>query len=255
MTLMPASWDEVAYDYHRSVGDTGDSYHRTYVNPVVFGILGDIKGLSILDLACGQGYLSRILAKKGAKVIGIDISEKMLEIAQDSERDHPLGVKYLLCSSSDMSKVPSSSMDWIVSTFGFHDIKEIEPTIDECSRVLKDGGKLVFAIPHPFTYAHRVQDEEGYYLKMRHYMSIREIPHPKYKDSEVVAFHRPLSFYFERLFSVGFQMTAFREITAELARGRPIKDKQLLAYKREMPGFLVTGFVKCNGETGSVRSC
>ncbi|MHA2059028.1 MAG: hypothetical protein ACW979_15525, partial [Candidatus Thorarchaeota archaeon] len=131
-----------------------------------------------------------------------------------------------------------------VSTFGFHDIKEIEATIDECSRVLKEGGKLVFAIPHPLTYARRTQDEEGYFLKMRHYMSVKEIPHPKYKDTEVVAYHRPLSFYFEKLFSVGFQMVAFREITTEQYRGRPIKDESLLTYKQEIPGFLVAGFVK-----------
>ncbi|MHA3963485.1 MAG: class I SAM-dependent methyltransferase [Candidatus Thorarchaeota archaeon SMTZ1-45] len=241
---MPASWDEVAYDYHKTVGETGDSYHRTYVNPVIFDILGNINGLIVLDLACGQGYLSRILARKGARVVGIDISEKMLEIAQNSEKAEPLGVKYIRCNSGDMSEIADESIDCIVSTFGFHDIKEIGATIEECSRVLKSGGKLVFAIPHPFTYARRVQDEEGYYLQIRDYMSIKEIPHPKYKDTEVVAYHRPLSYYFERLFSVGMQIVAFREVTAELSRGRPIKDKQLLAYKREIPGFLVVGLVK-----------
>jgi SAM-dependent methyltransferase len=241
---MPASWDEVAHDYHKTVGETGDSYHRTYVNPAIFDILGDVQDLSVLDLACGQGYLSRILARKGAKVVGVDLSEKMLEIAQESEASDSLGVKYIRCNSGDIREVANSSMDCIVSTFGFHDIREIESTIAECSRVLKEGGKLVFAIPHPLTYARRTQDEEGYYLKMRQYMSTREIPHPKYRDSEVVAYHRPLSYYFEKVFSAGLQMIAFREITTELSRGRPVKDKQLLAYKQEIPGFLVVGFVK-----------
>jgi SAM-dependent methyltransferase len=241
---MPASWDEVAFDYHKTVGETGDSYHRTYVNPVIFDILGDVQDLSILDLACGQGYLSRILARKGAKVVGVDLSEKMIEIAQDSEASEPLGVKYIQCNSGNMHEVPDSSMDYIVSTFGFHDIKEIEATIAECNRVLKVGGKLVFAIPHPLSYARREKDDDGYYLKMKHYMSVQEIPHPKYKDSKVMAYHRPLSFYFEKAFSDGLQMIAFREITAELSRGRPIKDKQLLSYKQEIPGFLVVGFVK-----------
>ncbi len=241
---MPASWDEVADDYHKTVGETGDSYHRTYVNPVIFDILGRVKGRSILDLACGQGYLSRILARKGAKVIGIDISERMLEIAQTSEKSEPLGIQYIQSNSGDMTKIADASMDCVVSTFGFHDIREIDTTIEECSRVLKKGGKLIFAIPHPFTYARRMQDEQGYYLQIRDYMSIKEIPHPKYKDSDVVAFHRPLSYYFEKLFSVGFHMIAFREITTELSRGRPIKDKQLLEYKQQIPGFLVVGFVK-----------
>lgn len=241
---MPASWDEVAYDYHKTVGETGDSYHRTYVNPVLFEILGDVKGLSILDLACGQGYLSRILARKGANVVGVDLSEKMLEIAQASENSEPLGVKYILGSSADMSAIADASMDHVVSTFGFHDIKQMESTMEECGRVLKEGGKLVFAIPHPLAYARRSEDEEGYFLKMRHYMLVKEIPHPKYRDTEVMAYHRPLSFYLEKAFSVGLLMIAFREITTELSRGRPIEDEKLLAYRREIPGFLVAGFIK-----------
>lgn len=241
---MPASWDEVAHDYHKTVGETGDSYHRTYVNPVIFEILGDIQGLSILDLACGQGYLSRILARKGAEVIGVDISEKMLEIARASEASEPLGVKYTHCNSADMAEIADASMDCVVSTFGFHDIKEIDQTIEECSRVLKGGGRLVFAIPHPLFNARRFQDEDGYFLKMRQYMSNQDNPHYKYKDSGVMVYHRPLSFYFEKIFSVGLKMMAFREITTEMSRGRPIKDEQLLAYKQEIPGFLVAGFVK-----------
>jgi len=241
---MPASWDGVAEDYHKTVGDTGDLYHRTYVNPVIFEILGDVKGLSILDLACGQGYLSRILVQKGAQVIGVDVSEKMLEIARKSESSEPLGVKYIHCNSADMSDIDGASMDCVVSTFGFHDIKEIEGTIKECSRVLKDRGKLVFAIPHPLFYGQRFQDEEGYFLKTRHYMSSQDIPHYKYRDAGIMAYHRPLSYYFEKAFLVGFKMMAFREITSEMSRGRPIKDEQLLAYKQEIPGFLVVGFVK-----------
>jgi ubiquinone/menaquinone biosynthesis C-methylase UbiE len=242
---MPASWDEVAEDYHKTVGETGDTYHRIFVNPVIFDILGDIKNLSILDLACGQGYLSRILARKGAKVVGVDLSEKMLEIAQESEESEPLGVKYVQCNSADMSEIAEASMDCIVSTFGFHDIKEIESTLEECSRVLKENGKLVFAIPHPLSYAKRSEDDEGYHLKMYHYMSIREIPHPKYKDTKVLAYHRPLSHYFEKLFSAGLRMNSFREIVVDLRRGRPIKDEKMRAYRKEIPVFLVVGFVKC----------
>ncbi|MFW9769492.1 MAG: class I SAM-dependent methyltransferase, partial [Candidatus Thorarchaeota archaeon] len=221
---MPASWNEVAEDYHKTVGDTGDTYHRTYVNPVIFDILGDVRGLSILDLACGQGYLSRILVKKGAEVIGVDISEKMLEIARASEASEPLGVKYIHCNSADMSEISDTSIDCVVSTFGFHDIEEIDRTIEECGRVLKVGGRLVFAIPHPLFFARRFKDKEGYFLKMRHYMSIQDEPHYKYGDSGVVAYHRPLSYYFEKTFSVGLKMVAFREIITEVSRGRPITD-------------------------------
>ncbi|HOM78437.1 MAG TPA: hypothetical protein PLT50_04515, partial [bacterium] len=63
-----SNWDRVAKEYDELVGDSGDFNHKTYINPVVLGILGNVKNYNVLDLACGQGYFSKILHSKGAHV-------------------------------------------------------------------------------------------------------------------------------------------------------------------------------------------
>lgn len=61
--------------------------------------LGDIWGKPVLDLACGSGFSSRLLADKGANVIGIDISTDMIALARAAEAEKPLGIRYFVADA------------------------------------------------------------------------------------------------------------------------------------------------------------
>ncbi|MGH9321701.1 MAG: class I SAM-dependent methyltransferase [Vicinamibacteria bacterium] len=71
-------------------------YHRQCQDPVIFRALGDVRGKSLLDLACGDGfYTRRFRAERGADpVMGIDLSPKQIERAQAIEQHEPLGIDY-----------------------------------------------------------------------------------------------------------------------------------------------------------------
>jgi SAM-dependent methyltransferase len=72
--------------------------------PLLFRALGDITGKTVLDLACGDGFHTRLLKRGGAlKVVGVDISKKMVEIAAAIEEQDPLGIDYLL---HDVGELP-----------------------------------------------------------------------------------------------------------------------------------------------------
>ena len=73
-------WDKIAKLYHANVGEKGDVRHEMVINPVVFNFLGDLKGKVVLDGACGNGYLSRRMAKTAKKVVGVDLTEKLIEL-------------------------------------------------------------------------------------------------------------------------------------------------------------------------------
>ena len=58
-------------------------------------LLGPPAGLRVLDVACGHGRITRALARRGADVVGVDISAALIARAVAAERDQPLGIRYL----------------------------------------------------------------------------------------------------------------------------------------------------------------
>ena len=65
------SWDDMAAWLDEKHGDTGDLWHRALIDPVLLTLVGDVNGLQVLEVACGNGYLSRRLARMGAQVTSI----------------------------------------------------------------------------------------------------------------------------------------------------------------------------------------
>ena len=60
-------------------------------------LIGDLSGKTVVDIACGEGFYTRLLRQNGAcQVVGVDLSEGMIELARQQESAHPLGIKYLL---------------------------------------------------------------------------------------------------------------------------------------------------------------
>ena len=238
------NWNTFAKKYDALVGETGDVYHRTYINPVILKLAGDIKNKKVLDLACGQGYFSRILAKKGAKVTGIDITKNLLEMAEGKEEKEPLGIKYYRLDSGNLKRIKNNSFDIIISTMAFHDIKNIKATIKECSRVLKLNGRIIFSTLHPFrSIANMAKGRDGYYLKLEKYKSIVSVEHV-FKGFGVTMYHRPLDLYLQEMFKNNFLVSNFFEISTEHHKGKKVVDSKLLAHKREMPIFLIVEGIK-----------
>ena len=62
-------------------GEEGDLTRQYLLNPTIFALLGDVRGKTILDAGCGQGYLCRLLARKGASVTGVEPAEALIRYA------------------------------------------------------------------------------------------------------------------------------------------------------------------------------
>ena len=78
--------------------------------------MGDIGGMKICDLACGQGRITRRLARAGANVVGVDISERLLEIARREEESEPSGITYVRDDAHHLTGLPDQSFDGVVYT-------------------------------------------------------------------------------------------------------------------------------------------
>ena len=72
----------------------GDFARRHLLNPVLLRMLGDVSGRRVLDAGCGHGYLSRMLADRGAQLTGVEPAEPLFDYAVEREARAPLGIRY-----------------------------------------------------------------------------------------------------------------------------------------------------------------
>ena len=147
-----------AYDQAQSDGRYEEGmarmalYHHHCQDPVIFRTLGDIRGKSLLDLACGDGfYTRRFRAECGADpVMGIDLSPKQIERAEAIERREPLGIEYRV--GDVMSLRPERRFDIVTAIHLLHYLEsaaELESALRGIYEALCDGGHFVTMIANP----------------------------------------------------------------------------------------------------------
>ncbi|MBR6034178.1 MAG: class I SAM-dependent methyltransferase [Clostridia bacterium] len=110
-------------------------------------LVPDVQNKSILDLGCGYGESDKFYKEKGAKyVLGTDISEKMIEKANEENKIE--GVEFKVIAMEDISSM-DKKFDIIISSLAFHYLKDYDKLIKDCYELLNDGGYLVFSQEHP----------------------------------------------------------------------------------------------------------
>jgi ubiquinone/menaquinone biosynthesis C-methylase UbiE len=141
---MPARYDEVAASYAAGPDD--------YSHPALAALLElaePVSGAQALDLACGHGLVARELARRGARVLGLDLSEQLLQRARSIEADTNLGIEFVHGDAADPTVLDAASFDLVVCNFGLSDIDDLEGVCATVARVLTGGGRFVFSILHP----------------------------------------------------------------------------------------------------------
>jgi SAM-dependent methyltransferase len=115
--------------------------------PAVRALLPDLNGRSVVDLGCGYGWFCRWARKQGAaRVLGLDLSEKMLAVARDAETD--AGILYERADLETLS-LPEGAFDLAYSSLAFHYVEDAARLYAQIRRSLEPGGRLVFSIEHP----------------------------------------------------------------------------------------------------------
>ena len=142
-------WDDASESWVDFVRQGKDYFRDELNNPGMFKIIGEVRGQFVLDVACGEGYSTRMLARKGAKVIGIDLSKKLIEYAKSQEQKEKLGISYYVTDSAALSMFPAERFNLVTCFMAMMDIEHYDEAVGEIARVLKDEGRFVFSITHP----------------------------------------------------------------------------------------------------------
>jgi SAM-dependent methyltransferase len=112
------------------------------------GVLGDLKGLDVVELGCGTAYMSAVFAKLGARPVGVDITPAQLETARRLMAE--AGIEFpLVEADAGETGLPGSSFDLVFSEYGASIWIDQERFAAESARLLRPGGRLVFMSTSP----------------------------------------------------------------------------------------------------------
>jgi ubiquinone/menaquinone biosynthesis C-methylase UbiE len=148
-------WNASANAWTRLARAGYDVYRDYFNTPAFFDLLPNVVGLAGLDIGCGEGHNTRLLARRGAQVTAIDIAEDFIAHARQAEAHEPLGIDYHVASAVDLP-FADATFDFATGFMSFMDVPETDRVLAEAWRVLKPSGFLQFSISHPcFDTPHR----------------------------------------------------------------------------------------------------
>jgi ubiquinone/menaquinone biosynthesis C-methylase UbiE len=207
-------WERNASFWVKIIRENLDPFRLIVTNKAILEPIKGRKNLKILDAGCGEGYLCRILAKKGHRVFGIDFCRKLIESARELEKKKALGIKYFY-GDFRRTNFPSSYFDLILSHQTINEISNPETAFKEFWRILKKGGKVICLFLHPcFDFPPAKIKNKLFSLL---YFQKTKIKKGKYLVGGILSpspyfyLHLPLSKWLEILGKTGFSILKIKE--------------------------------------------
>ncbi len=226
--------------------------HEYLEKPAMYKRLPDLKGKSVLTIGCGTGEECEHIKSLGAgKVVGIDISEGLIEYARKSYPDIEFHVM-------DMEQIElNEKFDFVYSSLVMHYVESWKKTLNNIYDVMKDDAIFLFSTHHPATWgAQRTRSETerisllGYKKLKKNqecevigdYLNTRKIKDVWFGNFDVSYYHRPLENIIGDILSSGFKIVDFAEPKAVPAAKE--KDKIFYEIHDKIPLFMIFALKK-----------
>src|SRR6478735_7588393 len=181
----------------------------------------DLSGQRVLEMACGLGELSRLLASRGASVTAVHLPTKMLDQATNQEAARPQGVRYLVGDVTTTDWWDGGLFDGVVCNMALMDIDDLNAAMDTAARVLTPGGWFSFSLLHPCFPGIRkgASEQLSSWPPDRGYASEGWwTTHGDGVRGRVGANHRMLSTYLNATLRAGFELVEFAEPSSPMPR-------------------------------------
>ena len=212
--------DETFFKSYMELRERDDNHNELLEQPAMKKLLPDMSGKAVLDLGCGCGHNCMDFVNSGAaSVVGVDISEKMLERAREESNCEK--IEYINMSMTNIKKL-GRKFDVIYSSLAFHYIEDFAAFAEDMYSVLNSGGYLLFSQEHPLNTAtdggngHYNRDEDGnrisYTFSNYNQPGKRVI---KWVVDGVIKYHRTFSNIINAIVSAGFIIETVEEPVPE----------------------------------------
>jgi len=208
--LAKKGWNVISQSYREK---TRISLEDVHYGPISSGeselkLLGDVKGKDVLEIGCGGGQNAIVLAKWGARAVGLDISEEQIKYAREIAEREKVKVPFCVGNMEDLSIFHNESFDIVLSSFAVGYVENLIRTFQEVFRVLRKRGLFVFAEVHPTAnrgrivrYGKRRTWGISNYFDRRRRIWTWKIDR---KTAKFYGYHRTIQDYFSLLVTTGF---------------------------------------------------
>jgi len=224
------AWDINASFRHTQILEGKDITFSKLSLPEILGLVQSLDGygsFSVLDVGCGTGILTQIIARYVRRVVGIDPSNKSVLIAREYTKGDE-NVTIECASIEEYARDHPSQFDLVVAHMTLQTVNSLQLVLRSTAHVLKRTGTFVFSIPHPCFFAeHTDFDCKSDY--QYHIPALCEIPFTISRDpiplpSRVPYHHRPLEVYSSALLRAGLCIVEIREPfpSSELMKEYPV---------------------------------
>jgi ubiquinone/menaquinone biosynthesis C-methylase UbiE len=252
MAKQRTDWSRVAGWYDDLVGEHGSEFHREVVLPGVLKLLSPQPKQRILDTACGQGVLCRMLAKRDSEVTGVDAAADLIRAARERG---PESIRYEVADARDLSFLTPGSFDAAACVLAIQNINPIQPVFDAVARVLNPAGRLVIVMMHPCFRGPKETSwgwddkERVQFRRIDRYLLPRKAPivaHPGKSEDRTYTwtFHKPIESYVKSLRGAGFFVDAIEEWPSHKASTSGPRAAAENTARKEIPMFMALRAVK-----------
>jgi SAM-dependent methyltransferase len=180
------------------------------------GVLGDLDGLDAVELGCGTAYFSAWLARRGARVVGVDVTPAQLETARRCMVETGIEVELLEASAEDVP-LPDASFDLALSEHGASTWCDPYRWIPEAARLLRPGGRLVFCHSTPFFFPHLPEVGDPSRELQRPYFGMHRF---QWTPEDGIEFQLTYGGWIDVLRGAGFEIERLVELQAPAAATR-----------------------------------
>lgn len=182
--------------------------------PALRELLPDLSGKTVLDLGCGYGWHCRYVREKGAQlVVGVDLSEKMLERAEELTDDDAITYRRLAIEDIDF---PAGQFDVVLSSLAIHYVEHFDDLCHKVHHCLTEGGKFILSVEHPMFTSRAEQDwhygsqGERLHWPVDNYQD-EGLRQARFLETDVVKYHRTVATYMNALINAGFVINKVSE--------------------------------------------
>lgn len=232
-----AEWERMAPLWIARCAE-GETNRVGFLDRAMWACIGPVTGLQAIDIGCGEGRFSRMLAERGAaEVLGVDLCTPLLAAAEQLKKTAV--EQYRMDDMQTLATVPDGSFDLAVSYVALVDVPDVPATVRAAYRVLRPGGRYVVCNLAPMATATnaRTTDSDGrrFAIRVAGYFdeSVRVM---RFGKNSLSNFHRTLTTYMTAFLQAGFQLQSLTEpqpTAAEIARYPDI------ANEVEAPSFIL----------------